>query len=96
MVSLPYLLIRRAVGRVIKIFRRQNAISVESARTIDELGLRPRTWLQGMFRGRDYKPQALDILLKADIVQMTEDSKLFLSEEKLAASKLSKGRRTVP
>ena len=92
MLTLPYLLLRRAVGKVIKIFRKVNALNADRARTIDELGLRPRTLLQGMFRARDYKPHALDILVKAEIVQITKDGKLFLSEEKLAISKLGKQR----
>ena len=90
MLGIPYLMMKRAVNHVIKIFRNNSAIDARSAKTIDELGLRPRTRLQGMFRGRDYKPQALSFLMKAEIVQMNEDGKLYLSEDKVAASKLYK------
>jgi hypothetical protein len=41
-------------------------------------------------RMRDYKQNALGILVKADIVQTTEEGKLFISAEKLAELK-SKG-----
>ncbi|HUV55962.1 MAG TPA: hypothetical protein VMV84_01890 [Dehalococcoidales bacterium] len=90
MLGIPYLMMKRAVGRVINIFRNNSAIDARSAKTIDELGLRPRTRMQGMFRGRDYKPQALNFLIKAEIVRMNEDGKLYLSDDKLAASKLYK------
>ncbi|MCD6299595.1 MAG: hypothetical protein J7L78_00265 [Dehalococcoidales bacterium] len=90
MLGIPYLMMRRAVNRVIKIFRNNSAIDARSAKTIDELGLRPRTRLQGMFRGRDYKPQALSFLMKAEIVRINDDGKLYLSEDKVAASKLYK------
>ncbi len=86
---IPRLLFKRALSGVIQVFRRQGAFDVKSARTIDELGLRPRAMLQGMFKGRDYKPYALEILRKADIVQMTEDDRLYLSEEKLASSRFN-------
>ena len=90
MIGVPYLMMKRAVNHVIKIFQRNSALDVKSAKTIDELGLRPRTMLQGMFRARDYKPQALNVLIKGEIVQMTEDGKLYLSEDRLATSKLYK------
>ena len=88
LIFIPRLLMKRAFSNVIKIFRQHNAINDKNAKTIDELGLRPPTFTQRMFRARDYKPQALDFLIKAEIVQMTEDGKLYLSEDKLASSKL--------
>ena len=44
-----------------------------------------------MFSRRDYKPYALSTLMKADIVQATEEGRLYLSEDKLIASGLEKG-----
>jgi len=77
---------KRAMREVIRIFREQNATSSRNAKVIDELGLRPTGMLGGMFKGRDYKQYALSLLIKADIVQTTEDGKLHLSEDKLLAS----------
>ena len=88
MLGIPYLMMRRAVGHVIKIFQRNNALDAKTAKTIDELGLSPRTMLQNMFRTRDYKPQALNFLMKGEIIQITEDGKLYLLEERLGASRL--------
>jgi hypothetical protein len=88
---IPRWLTRRAAHQVIKIFRRQNAIDSRSARTIDELGLRPPNMMQRMGRRRDYKPHALDALLRAGVVQVTEDGKLYLSEDKLAELGFEKG-----
>jgi len=90
MLGIPYMMTKRALGRVIKIFRRNNALDKSTAKTIDELELRPRTMLQNMFRSRDYKPQALNFLMKAEIIVMTDDGKLYLSEEKLASSGIYK------
>ena len=88
--GIPYLLGKRAISRVIKIFQEYNALSIRNAKTIDELGLTPPTKLQSMFRRRDYKLQALDLLIRSDIIKVTEDNKLYLSEEKLLSSKLHK------
>jgi len=82
---------KRAARQVIKIFRRHNATDSKNARTIDELGLRPPGMLERMMRQRDYKPQALDMLLQAGIIKATEDGRLYLSEEKLSESGFEQG-----
>jgi len=88
---IPQWRLRRATRQVIRIFMELNATSVKNAKTIDELGLRPRGRLEGMLRTRDYKPQALDGLWKAEIVQTTEDGRLYLSEDRLIGSGLDRG-----
>jgi hypothetical protein len=82
---LPRIRIRRAVNQVVAIFERNNALDVRSAKTIDELGLRPPTFLQGMMRIRDFKPYAVQILMKADIIRQTDSGRLYLSQDRLAA-----------
>jgi hypothetical protein len=88
---IPRWLIRRAARQVIKIFRAQNATESKNARTIDELGLRPPGMMERMMRRRDYKPQALDALVQVGVVKVTEDGKLYLSEEKLTELGIEKG-----
>ena len=78
--------IKRAMREVVRAFREQSATTSRSAKTADELGLRPQGRMAGMFRGRDYKPNALSMLMKADIVLTTEDGELYLSEDKLLES----------
>jgi hypothetical protein len=82
---LPRIRIKRAVNQVVVIFEHNNAIDARSAKTIDELGLRPPTFLQGMMRIRDFKPYALQILMNADVIHQTEGGRLYLSQDKLAA-----------
>ena len=83
---IPRFLIKRAISQVIKTFQYHNALNAKDARTIDELGLTPPTFSQRMFRTRDYKPQALDLLMRGEIVLTTEDGRLYLSQEKLDAA----------
>jgi hypothetical protein len=82
---LPQIRIRRAIKQVVAIFERNNAIDVRSARTIDELKLKPRTFLQGIGRIRDFKPYALKILMDAEIVCQTDGGRLYLVQDKLSA-----------
>ena len=90
MIFVPRWLMKRAFAKVIQTFREQNAINEKNAKTIDELGLTPKAMLERMWQRRDYKPRALQLLMSANIVQMTEDGKLYLSEENLMATKWNK------
>ena len=73
---------RRAVVRVIEIFRQHRAIGIQQAKTIDELGLTPPGFLEKVMRTRDYKQNALKILIKNEVIHITEDGKLYITEEK--------------
>ena len=80
---LPRIRIRRAVSQVVAIFEHNNALDARSAKTIDELGLRTPTFLEGMLRIRDFKPYALQILMNAEVVRQTDGGRLYLSQDKL-------------
>jgi len=82
----PQWRLKRAIHQVIRIFREHNAIGIDNSKTMEELGMRSPGMLEKMFRGRDYKEHALRALIKAAVIQATEDGRLHLSEEKLIAS----------
>jgi hypothetical protein len=82
---LPRIRIKRAVNQVLAIFERKNALDATSARTIDELGLRPRTFLEGIGRIRDFRPYALQVLMQSDVIRQTDGGRLYLLQDKLAA-----------
>ena len=87
-IFLPALLVRRAMVVVIKIFRANNAVTETNAKVQGDLGLNPKNLLDRFFTLRDYKPQALELLIEARIVQVTNEGKLYLSEQKLTSSNL--------
>ena len=89
-VLLPQFLYKRAINQVIRIFKRFDAFTVESAKTPSDLGLAQRGWIQNLGRTRDYKPRALQMLMDYDIVRRTEDDRVYLLKEKLALYKLDK------
>ena len=84
---LPQFLVMRTVPKVIRIFRQNNAVGAKNAKPIEELGLKQRSVIENMLRRRDYKPRALQLLISANIVQMTEDGKLYLDEESLSMTR---------
>ncbi len=90
MLIIPQWRLKRTIPQVIRIFREYNAISIKNAKTIDEMGLKPRNMLEGILKGRDYRQYAVSTLMKVNIIQMTEEGKLYLSEDKLFASGLGK------
>jgi hypothetical protein len=75
--------IRRAISKVIEIFRQHHALGIQEAKTLKELGLERADFVQRMMRARDYKQYAIQILVKKGIVCVTEDGKLYLIEDKL-------------
>ena len=88
--SLSARMTKRAIYRVVETFQKHNAIGVGQAKTIDELGLTPPSLTERFTRMRDYRQNALSILIKTGILQTTVEGKLFLPEEKLGEL-ISKG-----
>ncbi len=86
-IFLPYWLVMRAVPKVIRAFRKQNAIGKQNAMTIEELKLKPKSLFRRVLSRRDYRQQALQFLIRVKIVDITEEGKYFLNEEKLMLSK---------
>lgn len=87
---IPRFMMKRAISQVIRIFRERRATEPKMARTAEELDIKSRGLLEGMFRGRDYKPYALQALMRQGIIMQTEDGRLYLSEDRVAASGLGK------
>ena len=76
-------LTRRAIFRVIEIFYQHDALGMNSAKTLNELGLERPDFLQRMTRPRDYRQTALQVLIKEGIVNVIEDGRVYMIEEKL-------------
>jgi hypothetical protein len=87
------LLTGRAVRNVVSLFRARGAISPKRAVAAEEIGLVRRKTLDRMGRFRDYRPAALDLLGRANVVKLTAEGRLYLSEDELASSRLKKFAR---
>lgn len=88
-IFLPLLMQRRALVSVIGTFRKKKAFDAKSAIPGDAFGFSRQHFL---FRKRDYKPQALQLLTSTKIVQVTDDDRFFFSEDKYAALRRNSAR----
>ena len=86
-IFIPYWMTMRTIPKVIKVFRKKNAVGAQNAMNIDELELKPKSIFRRMFNRRDYSQQALQFLIRLDVVDITEEGKFFLNDEKLMLSK---------
>lgn len=84
---LPQFSLRRAIPAVIRLFRQQNALTPKDAKSLDELGLRPKSLARTILSGQDYRIAALQVLRNANIIRATDDGRLYLSEEDLQQSR---------
>ncbi len=85
---LQSLLTRKAMREVVARFRARGATSPEKATTEAELGLARADFLHRMGKTRDYKPQAMRLLGQKNIIRVTEEGRLYLSEDELRNSPL--------
>jgi hypothetical protein len=85
---LPRFLTRRAARQVVKLFRKVGATDAKHAVTLEALGLVPAGMFGRMFRLRDYRPAAVNVLIRADIIRRTGDSQYYLAEKELERTTL--------
>ena len=72
----------------IEMFQERQALSADTAMPAEALGFQRRSILQ-VRAFRDYKPAALQFLMRNNIVQVTDDGRLYLSEAVLAQTNLA-------
>jgi hypothetical protein len=82
---LSFILAKRAICKVISIFREYNAIAYNKALTLDNMGLAPRSFFSFRILS-DYKPWALETLVKSGVIRATEQGYFYLSEDTLNAN----------
>ena len=80
---LPRFMLKRAMSQVIRVLQYHRSLSKESAKTVEELGLKPHSFMERFMKPRDYKPYALQILTRQGILCQTEGGRWYLSEQKL-------------
>jgi hypothetical protein len=80
-------LMKRAVYDVIRRFKQSNAVDPANARAPEDLGIRKQGLLSFKLL-RDYKPMALQTLMRAEVVRLSDDGKLYLHEETLMQTNL--------
>jgi len=76
-------LVKRAVTQVVDRFRTNHSLCSQGSKTVEELGLQPPSFLERIYKPRDYKPYALNMLIKTGAVRLSDDGKMCLLEKKL-------------
>ncbi len=80
---IPRILVRRAVLQVVRIFRQRHALCSETPKAVEELGLAPQSLVDRLFKPRDYKPYALQLLISSGVIRLTEGGRMCLLEDEL-------------
>ena len=80
---IPRFLMKRAARQVIRIFMETNSLCSQVPKTVEELGLKKQSFIEGLFRAKDYKPYALRMLVNVGVVRASEDGRLCLLEERV-------------
>ncbi|RJQ70822.1 MAG: hypothetical protein C4519_19630 [Desulfobacteraceae bacterium] len=92
LITIPAFLIKRAMAQVVGIFRSHRATEAQSAKSVAELGLKPRAFMDRFGKSRDYKPTALKFLLRAGVIIETFDKRVYLSEKQIKVLCENNGR----
>lgn len=82
---LSLFLFKRAICELMEIFRQNNAVRIEMAATLEELGLADRPLFRLL---RDYRPYAFQVLTQESIIQITPDGRFYLDEENPKANNI--------
>lgn len=80
----------RGLRRVVAIFRATEALDARRAKTLEELGLKPPAYVRRMFKPRDYRQSAAELLHRQGVIKMAEGGRFYLSESALEQSPLKK------
>ncbi len=80
---IPAVRLRRAIFQVIDIFKSQGAACYTGIKTVHELGLGARSVMDNLFRTRDFKPYALQVLIHEGVIYATPNAQVCLHEEKI-------------
>ena len=82
-----YVRAKGSVRSLIKSLREHEATNIATAKTAEELNLRLGSSFGKFNLLRDYSSYSLKMLVDEGVVRVTEDGRLFLSEETLALSR---------
>jgi len=75
-------MMKRAISQVIDRFRENNTLCSQGSKSADQLGLKPPTFFERLFKPRDYKPYALQMLIQTGAVLFTDDKEMCLLERR--------------
>jgi hypothetical protein len=81
---LPMVRLKRAILQVIRIFRREGSLCFQRSKTVGELGLGPPPLWDSIFKMRDFRPFAVQVLIKAGVIHLDPEGRMCMRENKAA------------
>lgn len=88
-IFIPRYMVLTAMKKIIRAMIKENAVNLQNAVTPEQIGVGQRGPWGGLLRMRDYRPQALYILVESEIVVNTLDGRYYISVDRLQVSKFS-------
>lgn len=73
------------VKKVVQIFEEKNALSVKTAISATKLNIRKQSFAERSLTRRDYRFNALKLLLDGGVVIITADNSYYLDKKKMSA-----------
>jgi hypothetical protein len=88
-IFIPRYMVLTAMKKIIRTLIREGAFNVRSAVSPEQIGIGQRGMWGGMLRMRDYRPQALYMLVDSEILVNTLDGRYYISVDRLQVSRFS-------
>ena len=88
-IFIPRYMVLTAMKKIIRTMMKENAVSPRNALTAEQIGITASAMWENMFRMRDYRPQALHVLVESEIIVNTLDGRYYISLDKLRVSRFS-------
>jgi hypothetical protein len=86
-ISIPRFMVLNAMKKIIRTMIKEGAFNAHKAVPPEQVGVGRRDPWGGMLRMRDYRPQALYMLVDSEIIVNTLDGRYYLSADKLQVSR---------
>jgi len=80
---LTFLRTKHIIGKLVKLFNNASAIDYNSAKTLEEIGIRQQSFVERLYKIPDHRYRILHHLVAKNVVKTTEDNRYYLSFEEL-------------
>lgn len=88
-IFIPRYMVLTAMKKIIRAMIKEDAFNIRNAMTPEQIGIGQRGPWGGMLRMRDYRPQALYMLVETEIIVNTMDGRYYISVDKLQVSRFN-------
>jgi hypothetical protein len=88
-IFIPRYMVLNAMKKIIRTMIKEGAYNIQKALPPEQIGVGQKSPWGGMLRMRDYRPQALYMLVDSEILVNTLDGRYYISVDRLQVSRFS-------